>query len=69
MDAQETDMLMHMDTVNYYCYCVLWVPQQMDMLLHMDIVNTIVIVIVFLNMILVLSMVMVWHLVKRCNMC
>ena len=61
MDAQQMDVLMHtgyvtcycslwmhMDTVNNYCCCLLWMPQQTDMLLHMDIVNIIVIVILLL---------------------
>ena len=46
MDAQQMDLLMHMDTVDSYCYCLLWMPQQMDMLLHMEIVNIIVIYVI-----------------------
>ena len=46
--AQQTDMLMHSDFVNYY-YCSLWMPQQTDLLLHMDIFNIVVIVIILIN--------------------
>ena len=48
MDAQQIDMLIHSDFVNY-CYCSLWMPQQMDMLLHTDIVNIVVIIIIVIN--------------------
>ena len=37
IDAQQMDMLMHSDFINYYYYS-LWMPQQMD-LLHTHIVN------------------------------
>ena len=54
-----TDMLMHMDSVNSCCYCLLWMPQQMDMLLHMDIVNIIVIVIIILVIFVILVILVV----------
>ena len=47
MDAQQKDLLMHMDTLDSCCYCLLWMPQQMNLLLHTDIVNTTVIVICY----------------------
>ena len=49
MDAQQTDLLMHMGTVNSCFYCLLWMPQQTDMLLHKDIVNIIAIVIIVIK--------------------
>ena len=48
MDAMQMDLLMCIDTVDSYCYCVLWMSQQMDMFLHMDIVNIIVIAVLLL---------------------
>ena len=40
MDAQQMDMLMHSDFVNY-CYCLLWMPQQMDLLLQWTLLITV----------------------------
>ena len=76
VDAQQMDLLVHMDTVDFYCYCSLWMPQQMDMLLHMDIVNTVIIVIIVITVKfvilvilvcfnMVILVVMVWHLMEK----